>query len=341
ENRSETFPDNAPGQAARFWVEGLEGRSIRRYLPTEKAAEESAEAAAVRVVLDQQGWPVSASWPGMDQPLFEAGTGDFLSVGLSGFGGRWTYSDIHGLSNPAKRSQRRQESLKEEAAVAAGPATCQQNAHTTLYTQPLAHSRLKWLTRRMEVWNREPRARLTVRFHRGESELPEIFFISSVLPSGGKLPQMSNGGLPFVPFDDQLPGTCREYFAIDGWARYQAAAGRWLWVTRDAPLVAVGGHQVLARPESAPQEPGRLFAMVFNNVWFTNFVADSHGAMEFQFDFAWQPPGEKLVEPAELAASLVSEPQLVINPAARENPIFMERLHRPAGPPASTGFGSN
>ena len=28
--------------------------------------------------------------------------------------------------------------------------------------------------------------------------------------------------------------------------------------------------------------------MIFDNFWFTNFVADSHGVMEFQFDLAWR-----------------------------------------------------
>ena len=69
--------------------------------------------------------------------------------------------------------------------------------------------------------------------------------------------------------------------------------------------------------------------MVFNNVWFTNFVADSHGAMEFQFDFAWQGANEPQFDPAEHAETLLSEPQVVINPGVPESPIFMERLHRP------------
>jgi hypothetical protein len=329
ENSSETFPDHSPDQVARFWAEGLEGHSIRRYVLSEKTVEEPPPAPSVKTTLDEHGWPISSRWPGMEQPLFEAGTGDFLSVAISGFGGRWVYADIHSLTDPGERSIRRSETLKEEFAVPAGDATCRQNAHTKVYTQTLAHPRLKWLTRRMELWNGEPRARLTVRFHRTESERPEIFFVSSAVPCPGTLPQVSNGGLPFVPFEDQLPGTCREYFSIDGWARYQTPAGRWLWATRDAPLIALGDHQVLARTSAAPENPGRIFTMVFNNVWFTNFVADSHGAMEFQFDFAWQGANELQFDPAEHAETLLSEPQVVINPGVPESPIFMERLHRP------------
>jgi hypothetical protein len=181
----------------------------------------------------------------------------------------------------------------------------------------------------LELWNGEPRARLTVRFHRTACERPEVLFINFQLPCGNTLPQTSCGGLPFVPYEDQLPGTCRDYFSIDGWVRYGTPAGRWLWVTRDAPLVTFGEHDVLARRTGPSERPSRVLAMVFNNVWFTNFVADSHGAFAFQFDLAWQPPDQPPLDPAAEAEALVCEPQIVINPELREDPILMERLHRP------------
>ena len=145
--------------------------------------------------------------------------------------------------------------LEEIPAVAAGPATVERNAPTTIYTQVLHHPRLQWATRRLELWNREPRARLTLRFYRISCEAPEWFFVAFSLPCEGVLPRTSNGGLPFVPYQDQLPGSCRDYFAIDGWVHYETPQGNWLWVSRDAPLVTFGGQQVLARRKDAPQKP--------------------------------------------------------------------------------------
>jgi hypothetical protein len=68
--------------------------------------------------------------------------------------------------------------------------------------------------------------------------------------------------------------------------------------------------------------------MVFNNFWYTNFVGDSHGVMEFQFDVCWR---EKLdgVPVEDLAETLVAEPQVLIQPALPENPIYIRRLYRP------------
>ena len=109
------------------------------------------------------------------------------------------------------------------------------------------------------------------------------------MPCEGTLPRLSNGGVAFVPYRDQLPGTCRDYFAIDGWADYSTPHGHWLWVSRDAPLVTFGEHNVLAhRTAGIPDNTHRMLAMLFNNIWYTNFVADSHGVMEFQFDLVWR-----------------------------------------------------
>ena len=328
-NTSETFPDHCPNRQVRVWVDRVEGHAIRRFVPSEKALDPEAIPEPIEVALDEQGWPTSARWPGMEKPLFQAGFGDFLSVALKGFAGRWDYTEIGATGDPAQRAKRRRAELEELPATASQTAQVDRNAHTTIYTQTLRHPRLKWCTRRLELFNGRPRARLTVRFHRTESERPEVFFVACNLPSGEKLPTTSNGGLPFVPFEDQLPGTCRDYFSIDDWVHYDTPDGRWLWVTRDAPLVAFGGHQVLARRTTEPEHPGRIMAMVFNNVWFTNFVADSHGAFEFQFDLAWRPPGEPKSDPAGQAEVMLSEPQVVINPDLREHPIYMQRLHKP------------
>ena len=127
-----------------------------------------------------------------------------------------------------------------------------------------------------------------MRLYRISSEDPESFFLAFPLPCQSVMPETSCGGVPFVPFSDQLPGTCRDYFAIDGWVRYATPAGEWIWVSRDAPLVAFGGPQTKARRKDPPQDMHRLMAMIFDNFWYEDFPGDRHGVMEFQFDLAWR-----------------------------------------------------
>ena len=331
QNTAAVFPDKLPRRTASFWVEKLEGNSFRKFqLDAQAVSEPKRDGSAKPTVdLDERGWPKSARWPGMKQPLFTEGLADFLAVSVEGFAPRWVIMDINNERDPQRRELLRRERLAEVWAVADGQCTAQETPHTLRYEQGLRHPRLAWATRELELWKREPRARVRLRFFRLSSEAPEIFLAAFTLPTGSALPRLSNGGQPFVPFRDQLRGTCRDYFALDGWAHYATPDGHWLWVTRDAAMVTFGGSQVLARRTEPPAEPNRLLAVLFNNFWYTNFAADEHGAMEFQFDLVWRGPTAGALSAESLAEALVSEPFVMLNPAGAEDPLLMKHLFRP------------
>ncbi len=97
-------------------------------------------------------------------------------------------------------------------------------------------------------------------------------------------------------------------------------------MTRDAALVAVGGPHVLERHQEEPAATRRILAMVFDNCWHTNFVADSHGAMEFQFDLAWR---EKINAPDDLAQALATDPIAYTNPPVNDSPAVLNHVFRP------------
>ena len=246
--------------AFRFWLDRLPAHSVQAW----HAETPSLTDDKLDVKLDALGWPISCAWPGMKRPLFEGGLGDFLNVSAVPPADRNTIARLHGNADTEKREAIRRTALRESAA-AYGPANAKVSPHTVVYQQEIRHERLVKATRRLELWRREPRARLTVRFDRVSSLAPEVFFLSFALPQGSGLPVFSSGGVPFTPYRDQLPGSCRDYFGIDGWAHYPTGEGHWLWVTRDAPLVAVGSphvgelHQLRGRQprdHGVPVRPG-------------------------------------------------------------------------------------
>jgi len=326
EDLSATFPDNAADQIARFWVENLEANTIKNLrLNLEPCEDRPPDSPPPQVRTNSSGWPEAITWRGMSQPLFLPGYGDFLAVEVKGFAPRSLLADIR--YGGERRAELRQRTLEEVPAQDAGRALVVETPHTIRYTQSLRHPRLQWGTRVLEVWKRQPRARYTLRINRLSSAAPEIFYVSFPLPTGSQLPRLTNGGMPFVPFADQLPGTCRDYFAIDGAAAYDTPYGHWLWVSRDVPLIALGASPTLAFRTAPSPDVNRLQAMLFNNFWYTNFVADSHGVMEFQFDLAWSPAPQP-VAPAS-AAALVSEPAVMINPGLPEDPYLSRSLFQP------------
>jgi hypothetical protein len=313
---------------AKFWVERLDGNTVRRLRLSTQAieSEELPSAVIPEIKVDSTGWPASAVWPGMKQPLFLEGCGGLTAVKVNGFAPRHVLADIRNQRGDARERLRR-ESLEEVPAAPEGKAAVQETPHTLVYTQALRHPRLQWATRVVEIWKRQPRARFTLRINRSSSAAPEIFYIAFPLPVGDVLPRLSSGGCSFTPFVDQLAGTCRDYFACDGWADYATPEGRWLWVSRDAPLVTLGASPTLAMRQTPPKDAHLLLAMVFNNFWYTNFVADEHGIMEFQFDLIWQPNSEGSAQ--DLADALVTEPVMLLNPGTPEDPRVIRSLYQP------------
>jgi hypothetical protein len=195
---------------------------------------------------------------------------------------------------------------------------------TLVFRQQFTHDRLANAERRIELWKAQPRALVTLRFDRTSSTDPEVLYAAFAFPVGAMLPTLSNGGVPFTPYKDQLQGSCRDYYAIDSWAHYRNSNGDWLWVTRDAPLVTVGGPHTVERRTDAPSDSNRMIAMLFDNCWHTNFVADSHGTMEFHFDLLWS---RHMDQPSDIADSLSTEPVIVLNPEGRLAPPLQRHLY--------------
>jgi hypothetical protein len=309
------------GKNARCWVEKLAANSLRAYRTETTTAAPSPSGGRPTVRTGVGGWPVAARWAGMPQPLFDGACGDFVAVGLVPPADRRSLLNLHRKFDPATR----QAMLRQTEATYGVTATVE-TPHTLRYTQDVVHPHLGPSRRTMELWRREPRARITVTLDRLSSMLPELLFLSFDLPHDVPLPVFASGGVPFTPYRDQLRGSCRDYFGIDGWAHYATSGGHWLWVTRDAPLVAIGGTHVAERHQEEPANPRRILARVFENIWHTNFVADSHGLMEFQFDLVWRPSMEK---PAALAEALAAGPLVAVSAAAKEETPILNRVYRP------------
>jgi hypothetical protein len=72
-----------------------------------------------------------------------------------------------------------------------------------------------------------------------------------------------------------------------------------------------------------------MLAILYDNFWYTNFQGDSPGVMEFQFDLVWRKKLAGDGEAESMAAALVTEPVMVLNPSLPEHPLFIQDLYRP------------
>jgi hypothetical protein len=85
------------------------------------------------------------------------------------------------------------------------------------------------------------------------------------------------------PEVDQLPGACKEWYAVQHFARVGGKEGTLAWVSLDAPLVCIGDINRGRWPEKLEIRNGWLFSYVMNNYWPTNYKADQGGHFEFRY----------------------------------------------------------
>jgi alpha-mannosidase len=90
---------------------------------------------------------------------------------------------------------------------------------------------------------------------------------------------------------DQIPGSCKNWLEVGGWADVSNAAFGVTWVTLDAPLVEVGGitatllggqtHPEVWRKKIEPTQ--KLYSWALNNHWETNYRASQEGMITFRY----------------------------------------------------------
>ena len=77
----------------------------------------------------------------------------------------------------------------------------------------------------------------------------------------------------------------------------------------DNALVSFHDTGVVSRKEHLGDCPGRIFVRLFDNIWDTNFYADSHGLMQFRFQAC---TGVSPENAEQVADSLQVEPVVVV-----------------------------
>jgi hypothetical protein len=291
----------------RFWVDDVPPRAIRSFdLLRQEGEPESRrtglecqqDAGALEIVTDELGWPISARWG--DVQLFAAGIGDFTALEFGGLAPRWTYKEVLRQPDEASRRAARGRLSTMTNALPTGRATVRDTGPTLLYEQYLSHPRLRLMRRTLELSKEAPRARLHVTLNRlSRPESAEILYISIPVHAPGYRLTCTSGGQPLVPGQDQLPHTCADYYAVDGRVFYtpadgDPARGMRLLECYDNALLSFGGMYNGLMREHYEGDPSQVYAIVYDNIWYTNFCGDASGIMDFRFDL-YVPPGEDTV----------------------------------------------
>lgn len=308
---------------AKLWVTNLKPNEVTRYLFSIDSVGFEKVPAQPQIEYTTQGWPKSVKWDSQLQTLDTEDFGNLSS--LNSLVGRNLPSAWY-EPNPLIRKKRIAESTMENYS-SVGNTKVEETPYSIIYKQKMVHKSLKTAERRLEIWKTEPRITCKVTIDRISNSDPEILYVHFPFDKEAGFPTTSNGGMEFAPYKDQIPGTCTDFLAIDGWVSYPFKDGAWVWSSRDAALVTFSGNQFGVKSSIPPPNMNHLCAMVYNNMWEVNFLNDCIGKMEFVFDIAWMDNNQPAKAIDDATKTYFMKPVVFVNPATREDKHTFKHTH--------------
>jgi len=309
---------------AKFWINDLEARSIVHFIPDSMMIPPVARKNSM-VTVDQFGWPESVLW-GNEPPSSVKGIGQFIAVEVQDALDRKNLQEIKNIKDSQLRNKMREEAFYEVPATIASHAEAEETDESFIYRQKLDHPRLENASREIEIYKNKKQMRVKFIFDRLSSNRPEVFFIRFLVPTVSNAPLTSIGGINYEVYKDQLPGSNKDFMAIDEWIYYPEKEGGWLWITDNSSLVTFGEHNIVKIRDMAPGNINNLFAMVYNNLWEVNYIDNETGKMEFEFNLLWIDKNEPGII-KEISNGIVNKPLVIINPETKPDPFTYKYLY--------------
>jgi hypothetical protein len=91
------------------------------------------------------------------------------------------------------------------------------------------------------------------------------------------------GGVPVCPHLDQLPGSCRDYFTVQGWVDFCNGEHGVTIATPENPMVQLGDFHFAHDQQEVTLERAMLLGWVTNNYWETNFPGAQPGVVAARY----------------------------------------------------------
>lgn len=302
ENVSRTFGEKCKEQAICFGPVTIPGMSLLHLIPEVQQVERYVPVEKAYVLeKDENGWPIYLKFAGQSTPLISGTFGSIIAVRADGFAPRWTFKDIFENDNEDERRVLRAEHLCEISAYYE-KTIVKKTTGQIIFEQVFTHDSVQYGTRVLTVDLLAGRAKLELRINRRSNFLPEVLFLRFDAPGEDTLPVVSNASVLFRPEAEQFPGSCKDFYAIDGWLHYPNG---WFLNCRDNALVTFGSTSVVARKTSTDGPGNHIFVRLFDNIWDTNFCANECGIMHFRFTVA---ADVQLKEAEELCETMNTDP---------------------------------
>jgi len=91
------------------------------------------------------------------------------------------------------------------------------------------------------------------------------------------------GGVPVRPYLDQIPGSCHDYFTVQGWVDFNNGERGITIATPENPMVQLGDFHFAHNQQNINLERAMFLGWVTNNYWETNFPGAQPGVVTARY----------------------------------------------------------
>jgi hypothetical protein len=179
----------------------------------------------------------------------------------------------------------------------------------------LAGPGLRSATCTFTLWQGRRQLDIEWSFDKVAVEDPESVFFA--FPLSAKAPSFFGdfNGIPCEPGSEQLPGSVKSWYPVQGWVGVDGSDHSIVLVPLDAPLVHLGGVNTGRIVEDLDQSNPVVMSWALNNHWFVNFKAAQDGRIRLCYSLT-SMPGHLDIDAAMRFAAEARTPAVVLRDRA-------------------------
>jgi len=153
----------------------------------------------------------------------------------------------------------------------------------TIVEQILEHPFIGKISQRTFVPDNNDQIEFQSEWQMGTTIHPEATYLLFPFNIPNAQARFDIGGVPVRPHLDQLPGSCRDYFTVQGWVDFNNGEHGITIATPENPMVQLGDFHFAHNQQDITLERAMFLGWVTNNYWETNFPGMQPGTVTARY----------------------------------------------------------
>jgi hypothetical protein len=153
----------------------------------------------------------------------------------------------------------------------------------TVVEQIVEHAHIGKISQRTFIPDNSDQIEFQSEWQMGTTIHPEATYLLFPFNIPSAQARFDIGGMPIRPHLDQIPGSCRDYFTVQGWVDFNNGERGVTIATPENPMAQLGDFHFAHDQQDITLERALFLGWVTNNYWETNFPGAQPGVVTARY----------------------------------------------------------